>query len=300
MAKQNIARRAERILEIAKRMADKSHVALGARISDIQLHYDGYAEPGYSSDTGLVATGNWNDITIYSASGQKIFRSNLPHRVCNLLEKMGIECEWEDEWRACHECGQLVRTQSDSYSWLPSYYIDVNCGSLQCIDCVEADPKTYLESIENNPDMVNTFRNINPEDHGYVKINDQPYQTGYHPGQTDSPHKVLKELEKRGYTRVLFDMVSVGQFDSSWNVYVTRAEKDSIEKPNKIIKDKSILVKNKMILDIIKDKEVKDYKIPANVIVEQKKKEVPCKFCKTSLWEDETPCWRCGGDNPTK
>jgi hypothetical protein len=30
------------------------------------------------------------------------------------------------------------------------------------------------------------------------------------------------------------------------------------------------------------------------------KKHTPCKFCKTDLFEDETPCWKCGTNDPTK
>jgi hypothetical protein len=30
------------------------------------------------------------------------------------------------------------------------------------------------------------------------------------------------------------------------------------------------------------------------------KKEVPCKCCRTSLWEGESPCWKCGAENPTE
>jgi hypothetical protein len=30
------------------------------------------------------------------------------------------------------------------------------------------------------------------------------------------------------------------------------------------------------------------------------KKEVPCKCCGTNLNEGETPCWKCGSDDPTK
>lgn len=34
--------------------------------------------------------------------------------------------------------------------------------------------------------------------------------------------------------------------------------------------------------------------------LETVKPTIPCKLCKTSLNENETPCWKCGLDNPTK
>ena len=133
MNTQKIAKRAALILEIAQRMAkklDKEYATYQAsnHIEDIQLHSE-YAEPGYSSATGMIATGNWNT---FEVNGKEC---KLAERVSRLFEKLGIECEWSDEWVTCGDCGALVRTQSDSHSWHPHYI--VKDGELICYDCDE-------------------------------------------------------------------------------------------------------------------------------------------------------------------
>jgi hypothetical protein len=92
----NVCKRANRILDIAKRMAGDLGCQVQNRIEEIQL-YHGYSEPGYSSD--LVAIGNWNNIDNYdSQTRTRKLVSDLPCRISRMFEKMGIECEWNDEW----------------------------------------------------------------------------------------------------------------------------------------------------------------------------------------------------------
>lgn len=166
--KRNIAKRAGRILKIAKHMAASMSWQVWSAIEEIRLHSEGYAEPGYDSESDLIATGNWNSIRSYDASTKLTTTiSDLPQRICNLFEKMGIECEWSDEWFDC-SCGKLVRSQGDSYSWTPSfaYYDD----EITCIDCLLEDPEGYLSELEGNSEIANTINDINPLDHGYVQV----------------------------------------------------------------------------------------------------------------------------------
>ena len=217
----NTSKRAERILEIAKNMSEGNNRVRNS-LEDIQLHYEGYAEPGCHSEE-VVATGNWNDVSKYNSLTNKQERiSNLPSRILALFEKMGIVCEWSDEWAAC-SCGKLVRTQGDSYSWTASYQL--NDGELTCIDCLKDDPESYLLSLEGDSNVANTIHCIRPEKNGYVKMNeDNSYETGFHPGQHDDPKKVAKELEAKGLYRYLFNIDAVGQFDTRWSVYVHKDE----------------------------------------------------------------------------
>jgi hypothetical protein len=286
--KRNIARRAERILDIAKNMAQGLGCSVENRIEEIRLHYDGYAEPGYSSESGLVATGNWNNVDVdnHLTHTHKVV-SNLPNRIFSMFEKMGIECEWSDEWTACSSCGMLVRTSPDSYEWTRSYYFYESSGDIACIECLLEDTDSYLAELEDNPDTANTMSCIDPADHGYIKVNEDSYETGWHPWQNDSRAKVAKELRAKGISRFLFNIDSVGQFDSQWSVYV-HSEEEHLLNP----------------IGPEYDEPIEDERTKAAgsevIAAEVKKIEVPCKFCKTSLWEDETPCWRCGGENPTK
>jgi hypothetical protein len=221
----NTSKRAARILEIAKNMSENNRVR--NYLEEIQLHCEGYAEPGYHSEE-IIATGNWNNVTQYNPLTNKQEEiSDLPSRIAHLYEKMGIDCEWSDEWAEC-SCGKLVRTQGDCYSWTPSYQL--NDGEITCIDCLKDDPESYLLSLEGNPNVANTIHCILPEKNGYVKMNEaNSYETGFHPGQNDDPKKVAKELEARGLYRYLFNIDDVGQFDTRWSVYVHKDEFNNYE-----------------------------------------------------------------------
>src|SRR5574343_1714826 len=96
---ENTIKRANRILEIARNMAKSLGYKVVNRIEEIQLHYEGYREPGYNQ-SNLIATGNWNSITNYG-NGCHTMISDLPKRMADMFDKMGIECEWSDEWTEC-------------------------------------------------------------------------------------------------------------------------------------------------------------------------------------------------------
>ena len=222
------AKRARLVLEIANRMAetiDKENNShnVSNHIVDIQLHYSGYGERGCYSTDCIIATGNWNAIDTYDKVSQtrKVI-SNLPKRLMKLFEKLGIECEWSDEWVECSQCGKLVRTIGDSYSWKASYALLNEC-EVYCAACIQEDPKDYLERLEGNETTANTII-ASPEKHGYVKLNNDSFETGWHPGQNDSPETVKKGLQKKGVDKFFFHIDSVGQFDCQWSVFVHESE----------------------------------------------------------------------------
>lgn len=114
------------------------------------MHYNGYAEPGYTDpECGLIATGNWNEITSWTDGERKLI-SKLPERLGRLFEKMGIETEWSDEWATCSDCGKLVRTEPDGYSWKPSYTLGE--GDLLCNECKTDDPDDESDESDDEPD----------------------------------------------------------------------------------------------------------------------------------------------------
>lgn len=305
--KRNIIKRAERIWHIAMDMTQGAHWQVQSAIEEIRLHYDGYAEPGYDDNIGIVATGNWNEVTSYDYQTQTTtILSDLPKRISEMYEKMGIECEWSDEWSNCSQCGKLIRTQADSYSWTRSYHFSEHSCEITCIDCLEEDPESYLSELEDNPDVANTMKSIDPSEYGYVCLNDESYQSGWYPGQHDDPHKIAKELSDKGVTRYLFNIDSTGQFDTHWSVYVHKDEVDLLNS-----EDDEYFAPD--CCDSCNDtnchscangpnngKVVSVAEVIKLPVAEVIKKEIPCKFCKTSLWEDETPCWKCGTDNPTR
>jgi len=147
--------RANAILTAVQENADRvakqtKNYSISNYLQGIELHYNGYAEPGYTDpECGLIATGNWNEITEYK-DGQRSVISDLPARLGRLFEKMGIETEWSDEWASCSDCGKLVRTEPDSYSWKPSYTLGE--GELLCHECKTEEPDDESDESDDEPD----------------------------------------------------------------------------------------------------------------------------------------------------
>lgn len=198
--------------------------------------YSGYAEPGYNdSESGRVALGNWNSRTV----SRKVYDKPIPFwltvkdpdatyvaedqtmpRIGAILEKLGIALEWDDEWAPCSECGKLIRTQPDSYSWTASYWLSDGDG-IYCQDCLLEDPNDYLEYLEGNPDAANTL-DLDLKSQGYRHV-DESYENGWY-GTEDDPHEIAGNLRKIGVERFIFEVDSVGQFNLTFSVYVHELE----------------------------------------------------------------------------
>jgi len=217
--------RVERILEIARVMAEKKDKELGTyqvsdSIDDMRMYHE-YCEPGYDSANGVIILGNWNTITKYDRVMGSQTISNLPKRLCEIFEKMGVDIEWSDEWSNCSECGKLFRTSGDSYHWQPSFVM--GDGEILCHECVESDPEKHLEDLEGDPNRCNTIADIDPTDHGYVCVQEK-LESGWHEGMTADPKKIAAELEKKGITRFLFNLDENSQFYSTWSVFIAKEE----------------------------------------------------------------------------
>jgi len=217
---ENKVKRAQRILEIVADLAKQQCSCYVENIiSNIQLHYNGYAG---DEDNILIATGDWNEITYYdSITNINIVISNLPARVGDLFEKMGIEVEWEDEWTECCECRRLIRTEPNSYFWSPQFKYFEDRGYV-CHSCLLEDPKEYLYCLEGNLDESNTFNEIDPADYGYVKFNSGSYCFGY--SGTDDINAIVEYMKYQGVNKYLFSLDSQGQFTHEHSVYIHEDE----------------------------------------------------------------------------
>lgn len=206
-----VADKIDRVLAAAEKAAGPK----AYRIQEIKMHVNGYAEPGYD-DADIVLTGNWNPI-----SGDFKDKRDPMKRLVRILERLGVEMEWSDEWTACSECSKLVRVSPNSYSWQPSYAFVRD--ELLCHECVQDDPESYLETLKGNPRAALTL-DIDPEDYGYQRVNEESYESGFHAGQTDDPAKIAASLRAQGIERFLFRVDDVGQFDMRFSVYVREGE----------------------------------------------------------------------------
>jgi len=207
-----LIKRAYRLIDAARNVA-KHHSAIN-NLECVQLHTFGYSEPGYSGD--IIATGNWNVVgNKYDQDIQKFSGGdNTLKRLAEALDRIGVKTEWEDEWSSCCECGKLVRSSPDSYSWKPSYAILES--SIICRSCI--DPEEYLRHLENNPSSCNSFYHIDPANYSYIKVGE--YEHGFYPGQNDDPKRIFKELQEKGHDRIIFNMDRVGQFDQRFSAWV--------------------------------------------------------------------------------
>lgn len=190
---------------------------------------EGYAEPGYTDSEVATVLGNWNcppdEPWVPSEVVDPEHEDTEVGEVLTLgraLELLGCELEWEDEWTTCNDCGKLVRTSPDSYSWTRSY-----CeleGDIVCSDCVKRDPSDFIKSKVGNDRSCITF-DFDLEPHGFVRLA-YHLQNGLYGGQQADPKVIGKALRKRGISRYLFVLDSVGQFDLDFSVWV---DKDELE-----------------------------------------------------------------------
>jgi hypothetical protein len=158
-----------------------------------------YAELGYTNPRKGILFANWNYFS-YDAM--------------RLLERYGYECEWEDEWYTCDECGKAFRISPDPYGWQPSYFMPNDC-EMFCIDCI--DMEEYLKGLENNPRRA-LNDHIDPANYGYCKL-EGDFEAGFHLHQDNNPREIFKRLNAAGHTRLLFNVDSVGQFDLTFSVW---------------------------------------------------------------------------------
>jgi hypothetical protein len=218
------SRRASALLELAERCAPTSQGR--CRVADVTLHHEGYAEPGYDNPaSGIVALGDWNDISTYQ-DGKWVSEDNTLCRLGAMLEKLGVALEWNDEWTTCDDCGKLIRTSPNSYCWkFSGWQSDDGCV---CSECVMKDPEDYLENMEGETTRAVTLE-IDPAKHGYTQLEGW-FEHGLYGGQNADPKVIAKSLKKLGVTRFLFVLDDVGQFDARFSVYVHDSEMENLDR----------------------------------------------------------------------
>jgi len=194
-----------------------------SRIEDIRICTEGFAEPGYDDPpSGIIAFGNWNTLSRWDAASHSfVTTDDTPGRVAELLERLGVELEWSDEWACCDQCSKAVRTSADSYGWKPSYSQD-NDGNITCANCIADDPTDYLKSLEGDCRRCVTL-DIDLADHGYVLLEDS-FEHGFHHGQDADPELIGAALREQGVERFLFTLDSTGEFDMSFSVWLHEDE----------------------------------------------------------------------------
>ena len=172
--------------------------------------YDGYADRNPDSGAEILST-NWNDV---------------PKKMRDFLESH-FEIVWDDEYVSCDHCSRAVRVVHDSYGWeAPFLRTD---SEIVCKKCIKDNPEWLEEFIE---DYKNTSKRALPswtmpllKNAGFVCFEQEDgcarFESGWHPGQTDDPVKILEELEREfPEAEVVFVLTGVGQFDVNFTAFI--------------------------------------------------------------------------------
>lgn len=163
----------------------------GYRVTGIGVGNAEYGKP----DTVWVL-GNWNDKAEY-INGERIVTDNSMSRLFDALERIGVDCEWLDEWAMCDGCSQIVRTSPDSYMWQPAYAVVGD--SRYCVECATGDclDETLDEYIGDAGKCLTRSLISERElvDAGFIRFTVPPCESGWHPGQTDTPDAEVQRFE---------------------------------------------------------------------------------------------------------
>ena len=170
-----------------------------------------YGEPGYDNAPNGVILANWN---------------RVHKRVYSWLEHHGYALEWSDEWIQS-DSGKIYRSTPDCHGWKPSFVITdrrsevIGRDEIEAGDCLDE----YEEHLLNNPKHADTF-DVDWTERGFVKLNEDEYESGFHPGQTDDPTIILAKARKADPNAdYLFSIDGVGQFDMRFSIW-KRARED--------------------------------------------------------------------------
>ena len=183
----------------------------------------GYIEPGYDDpENGWIVLGNWNTVSHYDEQARRFHDiDDVMPRLGKILEALGCDLQWEDEWTRCFECLGVVRTSPDGWGWKPSYVITESEGPT-CINCLAQEPEDYLEELEGDSRRACQVE-LDLEKAGYRKI-DIEFENGLYGGQSASPGKIGELLDAADFERYIFNIDSTGQFDTRFSVWLHEDE----------------------------------------------------------------------------
>jgi len=182
-----------------------------------------YGEPGYGSSTttGVILGNYWCrcDRVLKDDGTPNLHGVDLHYpRIFAALEDAGIELEWEDEWIE-DEAGRAWRTQADSYSWQSSILFTEYGDILTPHDGLDA----WLEEVVDNPRRALSGHvwSVGDLEEARFSAWNGTYENGWHPGQTDDPEAITREIRDAlgDDVEIVFYIGSVGQFDIAFTAW---------------------------------------------------------------------------------
>lgn len=161
-----------------------------------------YTEGDFEKDVCVV--GDWNHIN---------------KRLAQALEKAGADLDWEDCVCSCSDCGYLISTNPDSYSWQPNFSL-YECEIL-CKACTLSSNDYYIENAINNPKKCLVHELLDEEFYNQWTKIEPDYYSGWHSGMDACPEVILEELNKQ-YEHVVFVLAENSQFYVKFETWVKK------------------------------------------------------------------------------
>jgi len=129
----------QQIIDILTEAENNVTTDIGAeQLSDIQIHTNGYVEPGcHNPPGGVVLTGDWDEK--FSDRGVLeglVSYGGVTDELVAQLVDAGAELRWSDQWKACHVCKRLLRANAHIPTWRPYYWYDKRRGFYVCRECL--------------------------------------------------------------------------------------------------------------------------------------------------------------------
>ena len=127
------------------------------------------------------------------------------------------------EFTTCHICNKAIETTT---THKPDFFLDERNTRICCGDCVreeEAITKDYIEHLTNNYKSANTILTSNKlESFGFELYNKgKEFEFGVHnDSEIDDPEHLLSKLQSEGYEEVIFDIIKLEQFTTTWKAWV--------------------------------------------------------------------------------
>lgn len=174
--------------------------------------------PSYEDESIMVYSGDlWALAEKYS--GKRLDGQTID-RIQSIMESRGIELSFHDE-TVTDEQGRVHNTSPNGWGWIPTYV--VGDGWILAQDEAESDPEEYAELLTDSDTMADQW-GVDFSSLGFRKYESQ-YESGLHPGQTDTPDKARQSIESElGPVEIIWAIDGTGQFDMKFSAWIRKVD----------------------------------------------------------------------------
>jgi len=217
---------------IAKHLDHIFTIVNNRGLTDQMSFASGYAEPGYEGDQIVFA--NWNPIPRSDRDSGQIYLDETFAKLSVIFEKLGLHCEWADDWTICIDCNKALRTKPDCSHWAPSYWWIPGEGCV-CQECTEKDLESYFSHLEGNDGASEKF-GFELSKYGY-KLIQGDLNVGIREGLQHDPTEIAAALSEAYFRRFIFVLDYSDMFERIYSVWLHKSE--DIKKAKEVVEQHS-------------------------------------------------------------